>query len=183
MLCEPATHLDHAPACRPIRKLIPPIWSALGPANNALMRTTVVPTLASMGVAMNVVPTHSEITVDMRNLPGDEDGAPRRFMLHALRAAGVAVAAAPGDAREGLRGRVQRAARGLWRRVSGGAAPAEVTLEELPGAFPPAKVRSQCTAHCCPDAFLPSSSDAPSSTSACSIDLELSLRVLKKNAH
>jgi hypothetical protein len=55
------------------------------------MRTTIVPTFLSMGVATNVVPMHSTITVDMRNLPGDEGGAPERFLQHILRAAGVAV--------------------------------------------------------------------------------------------
>lgn len=126
--------------CRPFNKLLPPIFAALGPSNNALMRTTVVPTMVHAGVALNVVPMHSEISVDMRNLPGDEHGAPRRFMLRALRAAGVAVKPEPGDAPEPLRLRVQRLFAQLRRSAFGGAAPAEVTLEELPGSFTPAKV-------------------------------------------
>lgn len=51
-----------------------------------------MPTLAEMGVALNVVPMHAEITVDMRNLPGDTGNAPERFMQRILRAAGYPVA-------------------------------------------------------------------------------------------
>ena len=73
---------------RPLNKLVPWLWSKMGNANNAQMRTTFVPTMASMGVALNVVPMHSEIFVDMRNLPGDEGVLPEQFMKRALTKAG-----------------------------------------------------------------------------------------------
>ena len=73
---------------RPANQILPRLFSRLGRANNALVRTTVVPTLAEMGVALNVVPMHASITVDMRNLPGDVGPEPRRFMYRMLHASG-----------------------------------------------------------------------------------------------
>jgi hypothetical protein len=55
------------------------------------MRTTMVPTIISAGVAMNVVPMHSEITVDMRNLPGDVGNTPLCFVKRAVEFAGLQV--------------------------------------------------------------------------------------------
>lgn len=63
----------------------------MGPAKNALVRTTAVPTFVSMGVASNVVPTHSDVTLDMRTLPGDEGNAPLQHLLRMLQGAGLRV--------------------------------------------------------------------------------------------
>ena len=50
--------------------LLARIFAKLGPSKNALVRSTAVPTFVQMGVASNVVPAHTDITVDMRTLPG-----------------------------------------------------------------------------------------------------------------
>jgi acetylornithine deacetylase/succinyl-diaminopimelate desuccinylase-like protein len=50
-----------------------------------------IPTIISAGVATNVVPMHAEITIDMRNLPGDEGNAPLCFVRRAVEFAGLQV--------------------------------------------------------------------------------------------
>ena len=57
-------------ACRHLTYLLAERFAALGPSKNALVRSTAVPTFVSMGVASNVVPAHTDVTFDMRTLPG-----------------------------------------------------------------------------------------------------------------
>lgn len=56
-----------------------------------------VPTVVRAGVATNVVPMHSEVTFDMRLLPGDEGDTATEHVLRALRGAGARVVGGDGE--------------------------------------------------------------------------------------
>lgn len=99
--------------------------------------------MASMGVAQNVVPMHSEISVNMRTLPGDMGDLPRSFMLRMLREAGVQVAGEEDRAGGSL---VQRAVLALQRSTQQRPV-AKAVLHEMPGVHPPSQVRDAHILH------------------------------------
>lgn len=86
-----------APRCRPFSRLVPLALSKLSPATNALVRSTFVPTLVRAGVATNVVPMHSELTFDMRLLPGDDGDTATAHVVRALRSTGVRLVNGAGE--------------------------------------------------------------------------------------
>jgi carboxypeptidase PM20D1 len=73
----------------PIGQVLKHVWASMGPAANALVRSTAAPTMVNMGVAHNVIPAHAEAIVDMRLLQGQAGEVPRRYMQ--ARAAEAAV--------------------------------------------------------------------------------------------
>lgn len=59
--------------CRPLNRVLGQLWAAIGLELNAQVRTTIVPTHVSMGVAHNVVPSTATLRLDARLLQGDDD--------------------------------------------------------------------------------------------------------------
>lgn len=73
------------------------VKSKLGakPSGNALLRTTIAPTLIEGGVQSNVLPQHAEATLNLRLLPGDNEEKALAHLRQAIGNPSVKVTPAP----------------------------------------------------------------------------------------